>query len=182
MIDVEVVSGDIASIEADALITTVNREGLWFGGIDTVIQRVAGGQFHVLAAEAVREGRDVDKVVARKVADHGGKFSDVIFVFDELDVEIGRRVISALAAAEKAGYRHVTMPALRLGAMKNVGWSVEETVGSIVNGIMLFSLSAPVSVEQPVLEKITIVVYNDPELRDNFAGRIKSWTETFSKP
>lgn len=36
---VSVVSGDVARVKADALITAINSGGMWFGGIDGVINR-----------------------------------------------------------------------------------------------------------------------------------------------
>ena len=53
-IKVNVVDGDIAAVPAQVLITAVNSGGMWFGGIDGVIMRAAGDQFHGQAAEALR--------------------------------------------------------------------------------------------------------------------------------
>jgi O-acetyl-ADP-ribose deacetylase (regulator of RNase III) len=37
-----VISGDIAQVKSDAIITAINSGGAWFGGIDRVINNVAG--------------------------------------------------------------------------------------------------------------------------------------------
>jgi len=42
-------NGDVASVRADALITAISSSGMWFGGIDRAIQRVAGSMFHTQA-------------------------------------------------------------------------------------------------------------------------------------
>jgi len=41
-----VVQGDITKITADAIVTPINSEGCWEGGIDFAIQRAAGDFYH----------------------------------------------------------------------------------------------------------------------------------------
>ena len=43
---VKVQLGDITRVPADGLITAVNSEGMWMGGVDGAIARAGGGQFH----------------------------------------------------------------------------------------------------------------------------------------
>lgn len=48
-----VIEGDVSKVQADALITAINSGGMWFGGIDGVINRSAGNLFHSQAAKAM---------------------------------------------------------------------------------------------------------------------------------
>lgn len=42
--------GDITRMASvNAIVTLINSEGAWFGGVDGAIQRVAGGQYHAQA-------------------------------------------------------------------------------------------------------------------------------------
>ena len=48
--------GDITrTATVDAIVTLINSGGMWFGGVDGAIQRVAGGQYHAQAG-AVQVG------------------------------------------------------------------------------------------------------------------------------
>lgn len=160
---VQVTDGDIASIEADAIVTAINSDGLWFGGIDNVINRVAGIHFHKQAADALNEDPDVKVVVATGAhSDNLGDFRNVVFTVDSLDEDLTVVVKRGLDAAAEAGYRKVTLPAIRLGVMKNVAGTQAEKVQSMVNAINEHGQA------DSALDEVHVVIYNDGDLWQAF--------------
>ncbi len=166
---VRVIDGDIAAVEADALLTAINSGGMWFGGIDGVIARAAGSQFHIQAADALAQQRDVKVVVAPKQSDHHGRFEDVVFVIDDLDESLMFVVFRGLDAAAAAGYKRISIPAIRLGVMKNVGGDVETKIDAIADALVAHMMDS-----EPTLDEVTIVTYNDPDLQQRFAAAIEA--------
>jgi O-acetyl-ADP-ribose deacetylase (regulator of RNase III) len=162
MSEFRAVSGDITRTEqVDAIVTLINSGGAWFGGVDGAIQRIAGGQYHARAAVELNRGglRNGMVVIAKESERHSGSFKDVIFVVDDLESPLNELVLTALTAAEDAGYSKVAMPLMRTGVMLGV---VERTVEVVVQrmrqGIRNFWLKYPDS----KLE-IVIVVFGDKE-------------------
>ncbi|MBU6501073.1 MAG: macro domain-containing protein [Patescibacteria group bacterium] len=158
MTKIEVVSGDIARVESDALITAINSGGMWFGGIDGVIQRAAGELFHQQAANAKLV--DGEAIVARGGNRNSGKFKNVIFVVDDLTRPLHQIVLAGLRTAETSGFSSVSLPTIRMGVMLGV---VEKTpqqaVSEMVHGVNIFLSENPKSVQN-----ITVVVYNETNL------------------
>jgi O-acetyl-ADP-ribose deacetylase (regulator of RNase III) len=154
---VSVVSGDIARVKADALITAINSGGMWFGGIDGVINRAAGNLFHSQAAKV----RLVDgqTVVARSNGSaHDGAFTNVVFVVDDLKRPLHEIVYNGLKAASDAGFKSVSLPTVRMGVMLGVvEKSVNEAVAEMARGVKRLLA------EDNTLKNITFVVYNDPK-------------------
>ncbi|TSC52331.1 MAG: Uncharacterized protein LiPW41_542 [Parcubacteria group bacterium LiPW_41] len=156
----EVVGGDIAKVKCDALITAVNSGAMWFGGIDGVIQRNAGNMFHAQAL-AKLPLKHLDTVVAKKTKAHSGNFNDVVFVIDDLEGPLGKVIFSALRAASEAGYKHVSIPTIRMGVMSGVVEKTpKEALTELIKGITEFFKSYP----QSCIEKMTFVVYNQPNI------------------
>lgn len=160
---VRVVEGDVAQVEADALATAINPGGMWFGGIDGVIGRAVGSMFHD-QAEAVRRSKGLahgDTVVARATRLHRGRFGDVVFVVDALEGPLRVVVGAALRAADAAGYRTLSLPAIRTGVMLGV---VEKDAASavreIVVGIGEFAPGAR------SLRELMIVVFGAPQIAE----------------
>ena len=153
-------TGDVARVKADALITAINSGGMWFGGIDGVIRRVAGDLFHRQAAYAMPLS-DGQTVVAKRVTVHAGDFGDVIFVVDDLKQPLRNVIYAGLKAAAEAGCKSVSLPMIRMGVMLGaVEKSKEEAV---------IEMSAAVDeflTEPNGLEQIVFVVYNDPETEE----------------
>lgn len=158
---VSVVSGDIARVKADALITAINSGGMWFGGIDGVINRVAGNLFHRQAAKAMPL-TDGQTVVAKSNGHaHNGAFTNVVFVVDDLKRSIVEIVYAGLEAADKAGFASVTLPTIRMGVMLGVvEKSAEEAVVGMGVAVRNFLKKNPTSVKT-----ITFVVYNDQRVQ-----------------
>lgn len=154
------IQGDIQHIPADALITAINPYGNWWGGIDGVIQRCAGDQFHDQAREAMPL-EDGQTVVARQREPHLGGWHDVVFIVDALQLPLDQLVERALRAAEQAGYMNIVMPAIRTGlTLECVEGSAEEAVTLLRRGILrhLDRISPQ--------QQVTVVIYNDALLYD----------------
>ena len=166
---VNVIEGDIAKVEADALITAINSGGMWFGGIDGVIMRLAGGAFHnqATAAAPLSHGQ---VVVAKGRPGLHTPFKNVIFVVDDLTGPLQEIIFKGLCAASDAGFRRVTLPTIRMGVMLGVvEKSLDETIGQMKEAVhRLFRIFPIVDIEE-----ISFVVYDEPavaeRLRKEFA-------------
>ncbi len=154
---VSVVSGDISRTKADALITAINSGGMWFGGIDGVINRAAGNLFHSQAQKAMPLA-DGQTVVARSNGHaHDGAFTNVVFVVDDLQLPLHEIVCNGLKAASDAGFKSVSLPTVRMGVMLGVvEKSANEAVDEMAKGVKKFLAENP-----DALKNITFVVYND---------------------
>lgn len=159
---IDVVSGDIARVSVDALITAINSGGMWFGGIDGVIMRQAGELFHGQASAAMPL-KDGQTVVARGNDTNRGKFANVVFVVDDLQKKLSHIVYAGLCAASDAGFQTVSLPTIRMGVMLGaVEKTAGEAIGEMVNGIRQFVTDKP----KTSVEGITFVVYNDPTTKE----------------
>src|SRR3989338_10399360 len=129
------ISGDITSVNSDAIITAINSGRLWFGGIDGAIQRVAGNIYHNQAIK--EELSDLKVIVARGDRNnHKGKFDNVVFVVDDLRSELRGVIARGLEEADAAGFKNVTIPAIRTGVMLGaVEKSLEQVVDEYMKGI-----------------------------------------------
>lgn len=157
---ISLIQGDIAQVPAQALITAINAGGLWMGGIDSVIMRVADQQFHNQAARRMPL-RHLDTIVAKKKSPHRALFQDVIFVVDELEGPLREVVSVALQAAGNAGYTTVSLPAIRTGVMLGVVEDCAATaVGELLTGIRNHYTDFPNS----PISSISFVVYESGEV------------------
>lgn len=154
-----VVQGDITRIPTDAIMTAINSEGLWFGGIDGAIQRVAGNQYHKQAEKSMPLANLQTIVAKGNKRLHKGQFNDVVFVVDDLASSLDKVVYAGLEAAHNAEYGKILVPAIRMGVMAGaVEKTPEETVRKLGSGISDFMKSYGPKTK---LENITFVVYND---------------------
>lgn len=162
MLQVRIVSGDISKVKSDVLITAINSGGMWFGGIDGVINRVAGNMFHEQAGDAMplKHGNVVSaKSLGRK---HKGAFENVIFVVDDLEGPLHQIIYNGLITASVDGYTSVTLPTIRMGVMLGVvEKSTDEAVSEMKKGVSDFIRDYP----RTVLESIAFVVYDDEEVQ-----------------
>jgi O-acetyl-ADP-ribose deacetylase (regulator of RNase III) len=157
-VEIRVVSGDIGKVGADALIAPINSGGIWFGAIDGVIQRLAGGTYHRQAA-AQMPLHDCQAVVAKPETVHRGEFIDVVFIVDDLEQPLRNIVSTALKAADEAGYKAVSLPTIRMGVMLGqVEKTKEEAAREMAEGIKM------VIPTLKSVNSISVVVYQDPEL------------------
>jgi len=154
---VQVVGGDIARQDTDAIMTAINSAGAWFGGIDGVIQRAAGNHFHKQAASA-SPLEDGQTVVAK--GKPGCSIKNVVFVVDDLQRPLSEIVQAGLIAADEAGYRSVAVPTIRMGVMLGqVEKTDDEAYDQMHQGVQNFLSSGP-----ECLEEIRFVVYDDTEM------------------
>lgn len=153
-IDVLVLYGDITQVEADALIAPINSGGLWFGGIDGAIQKVAGNTFHAQAAAAMPL-KDGQIIFAPGPTWRQNSFKNVLFVVDDLEQSIYKLVLSALNEAEKHGLKSVSIPTIRTGVMAGIFETRNEALSNLAVAVSDFRLRSSNSIES-----IAIVIYD----------------------
>jgi O-acetyl-ADP-ribose deacetylase (regulator of RNase III) len=161
MATLEFCQGDVTrTVRVDAIATLINSAGMWFGGVDGAITRIAGGQYHGTAFQMLRDSglQDGQVVVAHQQAQHTGSFRDVIFVVDDMHQPLANLVLAALEAAENEGYESLAMPLMRTGvALGIVEKTPREVAIQMKEGIWTFTQRHPDS-----RMAIYIVVYGDP--------------------
>ncbi len=152
MTKISVIEGDIPQVNADALITAINSGGMWFGGIDGAISRVAGAMYHgqIMQHAPLSDG---DCIYAEATATHGGAFKNVIFVIDELNWPLKDLVLAGLELAVNNELKSVTIPTIRTGVMAGARETREEVLIALVEAVSFYGDSQ--------LDQITIVVYNN---------------------
>ena len=145
---ITLLKGDIAQVPAQAMITAINSGGMWFGGIDGVIQKHAGDQFHRQASAAMPL-RHLDTVRAFKRHSHSAQFDDVLFVIDDLRTPLRDVVYKAFEAVGNAGYKTVSLPAIRTGVMLGtVEPDAQSAVAELLAGIIEYFGDYPNSTSQ----------------------------------
>lgn len=165
-ITMAVISGDITRVDSDAIITAINSKGLWFGGIDEAIYRVAGDFYHKQVSN--EKLMDLGVVVARgSHNNHKGKFDNAVFVVDDLKSELCTIIARGLECADVAGFKKVAIPAIRTGVMLGVvEISLEQVVDEYMLGIRMY-VNRKISKGQiPGIQTITFVTYNNPRLEE----------------
>jgi O-acetyl-ADP-ribose deacetylase (regulator of RNase III) len=163
---ISLVKGDIATVPAQAMITSVNAQGMWWGAIDNVINRACGtddtdNQFHnQIRSFAERHGGRLlqnDVIVAKKKQSHTGRFQDVIFVIDFPSGPLRKVISSGLQAGGEAGYNTVSLPAIRTNVMLGVvEKDAREAVGELLTGITEYFQANPDS----SLNHVIFVIYD----------------------
>lgn len=162
----QVVPGDITMQTADALITAINSGGMWFGGIDNSIQRASGSIFHSQAGS--QQLSDGMVIVASGGPAGQGKFSNVVFIVDDLKQPLSDLVFEGLAKADQVGMKTVALPTIRTGVMAGVVEpTVEAALQEMADGIRRFTTEGAESITE-----ITIVVYNDPASEQMLKGML----------
>lgn len=152
--------GDIADVEVDAVIVPINTMGVYESGVAAVVRSCAGTMFQdqATAAMPLFDGK---VIVAGKTAQHRGAFGDVVFVVDGLHDPVELVVERALKAASDAGYKTVSLPAIRTGVMLGAAEpDAESAVRGIMRGVKSYLDSSPFN----VIKEIHFVVYRDPKL------------------
>ena len=160
MAKIRVVSDDIVHVVTDAIVTLINREGDWYGGVDWAIKNVAGGKYH-RQAQAVLDSKglfDKQVVVAKgNQREHNGFFDNVIFVVDDLKSPLSELVFRALYAAKQEDYHSIALPLFRTGVMAGVVEpDLETVIEQMIKGFKQF-----VSYGDDELE-ICVVIYANP--------------------
>lgn len=155
MTKVNVVDGDITQIKADALITAINSSGMWFGGLDSALQRSSGSQFHA-QAQATMPLSDGQIIYAPAQVEHHGAFSAVLFIVDDLAQPLYELVTLALESAVKHELLTVTIPTIRTGVMAGVYEPRNKALEDLGGAINDFTRK-----HENALDEITIVVYGN---------------------
>lgn len=159
-IEIYATIGDITQIQTPAILTAINSGGLWFGGVDRAIQKIAGEHYHAQAA-AQMPLKNLQTIIAKgNVIKHKGKFQDVIFVVDDLQSNLDKVVYAGLESAHYGKYNKILMPAMRMGVMAGVRETPKEAIHNIGRGIDSFASKYG---QKTQLNNITWVVYNDPK-------------------
>jgi len=159
-ISLHVIKGDITQTPIDAIMTAINSGGMWFGGVDGAIQRVAGNHYHNQASNSMPL-KELQTIVAKGDSQyHNGQFNDVVFVVDDLRKPLNEVVYAGLEAAHNSGYKTLAIPAMRMGVMAGV---VEKTPVEVVSKIKQgFDSFLDKYGEVTDLKDLTFVVYQDP--------------------
>jgi len=159
-LEIHVVKGDITQIPTNAIMTAINSGGLWFGGVDGAIQRVAGNHYHSQAAKQMPL-KELQAVIAKgNFKEHYGKFNDIVFVVDDLNYPLNEVIYSGLEAAHNQNYKNIALPAMRMGVMAGlVEKTPREVVIKIREGVENFLNKYG---EVTNLKDLTFVVYQDP--------------------
>lgn len=166
-----ILEGDITKHQCDAIMTAINSGGMWFGGVDGAIQRVAGNNYHRQAA-AKMPLKNLDVVIARGHKSARNYFNDVVFVVDDLESPVSQVVYAGLCAANTQPYQTIALPAVRMGVMLGVKEkTAEQTALGIRQGLLTFLNDHSGSLN---LKNIDFVCYNDPAavkaLNEGLAG------------
>jgi len=156
-VEIRVVEGDIASVEADAIITAINSDKIWFGLIDEVIYRHDGVQFHRQVAER-RHLVDGQAIVAKRREDSSSRYKHVVFVVDDLMRPLNHIVYCGLSAANGEGFKRVSVPMIRMGRMQGKEEDRFEVISELGKAIKLFRADT----YSCKIETVTVVVYEDP--------------------
>jgi len=169
---INVTEGDITLVHTDAIATLINSGGLWFGGLDSAIQRVAGRTYHsiaghILSTQGLHDGQ---VVYAYGPAERSWPFKDVIFVVDDLKQPLDNLVYLAVEQAIMKNCESVSLPLMRTGVMRNAVEPVEEVPQRMVVGIQR-------AVDQHNASlTINIVAYSDREIANAIVERLHSLT------
>ena len=162
---VEVVGGDAAKLKANALLSAVHSSGFCGGGINAVIERSGGSCFRRQLEDA-KPLADGQTVVVAGDGKSEALFENVVFVVDDARRPLSEIVLKGLQAADAAGFKSVTLPALRTGW--NFGLlekTYEQVVAETVKGVNEFLKAGRKSVE-----KIALVVHQNPRLLSLFSA------------
>jgi len=138
-IGIYVSQGDITQIPADVIITAINSGGMWFGGIDGAIQRVAENHYHNQAKEAMPLS-DLQTITAKGDREnHNGRFDNVIFVVDDLQSPLDNVIYTGLERASLETYQKILIPTIRMGVMLGaVEKTQKEAIDRMSNGVREF--------------------------------------------
>ncbi len=167
---IQVVEGDITQIPADALMTAINSERMWYGGIDRAIQRVAGDMYHS-QANKISCLNNLQTIIAKGTGKHRGQFRDVVFVVDDVISSLNKVIYNGLEAANTQGYESLLIPTIRMGVASNIMENTpEEAIEEMINGLNNFKDKYSTKTN---LSDIKIVVYKNPELVKNIIQAIK---------
>lgn len=151
--------GDITKFPVEAIATLINSSGLWFGGVDGAIQRVAEDHYHHSARIALNTVGLSDGATILVSGDHNyhnGSFDHVVFVVDDLKRPLSELVYLALERVYSQGITSVALPLMRSGVMLGVVEpDVKAVVQEMLRGIDRFDVQFDPNME------LTVIVYDN---------------------
>lgn len=154
---IKVVCGDIAKLNADAIITTINSCGVMsFGQVDSSIMRVANNSFHYQVQQSMPLF-DNKVVIAEENSENKGNFKKVVFVVDCYKKPLREILYRGLMAAEKAGLESVLIPTIRMDSTLGI---VEKSLNDVACEIAA-AIQEFLENSSNNLKSITFVVYKD---------------------
>lgn len=157
MAKISIVSGNLMEQEVEAIVTCVNSEKMWFGGIDRAIFGVAGGFYHSQIDDENLFDGNVYFASGDRL-EHNGNFNHVVFIIDDLKRPTAELVKLALEKIKEQNLEKVAFAALRTGVMRDAVEPVADTVSQLVSSLK--------ECEENI--DFSIVVYHDPEILDLF--------------
>jgi O-acetyl-ADP-ribose deacetylase (regulator of RNase III) len=165
---VNVIQGDITQVASDALIKSISHCGWATSNLDIAIKQQFGDHFHKQVEEAtsLKEGMTV---VAHGTGNTDDSFAAIVFVVDDATMPLSLIVCNALSAANRQGFKNVTLPALRTGILfsKKREQTLQEALAEIANqladGVKAFLCQkSDIKGQKSGIESITFVIKNDP--------------------
>lgn len=164
-VEVEVLAGDITSVDAEIMVATVDEAGTCRGGLHSAIER-AGGACYREAVEAKLPLKEGEVVLAKPAAAKAAAFKSVLFLSDRRERPLADVVKDGLDAANAAGASSLSMPVLRTGSVFGaIEKSYDEIVEGIRRGVELFAAEGG-----KLLKRVSFVVQNDSAL----AGKLQA--------
>ena len=157
-----VLAGDITrEVEVDAIITLVNSEGMWGGGVDRAINRVAGTSYHDQLARIMQTSGLADGQVVLARGDssrHFGSFNHVIFVVDDLASPLADLLYAGLCEAREQGFKSIGIPLMRTGVMMGVvEKNLEAVLQQMHSAFQRFAQDGDNDLE------VNVVVFDNPQ-------------------
>lgn len=165
MVSTTIVSGNIVSTPADAIITGISLDGSWIGGVNHAIWQAAGSMFHdqLNAALPLADGQTV--LTVPDIPVYQGVFRSVLFLADAHARPLSELVLLALQKAEQLEMSLLSIPALRTGAAAGkYEHSTFEVAQQLCTAVQRFAASQPRHVR-----RIQFVIFGDPSMEDLFS-------------
>ena len=132
------IQSDICQVPASTLITLINSNGHWNGGVDNAIYQSSGLMFHSQVADLTRGAKMADNtsIFVRQTGFHKGEMGSVLFVVDDLKNKLSALVKTGLDEADRQFMSTVIIPVFRTGKMLGIiEESVEDVIQEIIKGI-----------------------------------------------
>ena len=165
-ISIEVIAWDIMQIPSDWLITAVNGWWMRWWGIDNALQREAWMNYHnqIWTRETREDGKSYfakwPTPQQREKNVPNLKINNVIFVIDDLQLNLSHIIQSGLEEAFKNWCTTVTIPAIRTWVML---WAKEKTLEDVVQQYKL-GIEKFQNLHPDASMNITFVIYKNDTL------------------
>ncbi|MFA6097033.1 MAG: macro domain-containing protein [Candidatus Paceibacterota bacterium] len=173
---IQIVSGDITQIDADCIITPINSQKNWHGGIDRAIYAIAGEMYHDQIRKTHLENLFSAAVLGNRKT-HRGKFDHVVFVVDDLRSRAREVINRGLETADEAGFETILIPAIRTGVFLGI---IERTPDEIANEYILGILKFLRSNRNSGIKSIKLVIFRNEQFKTILEDKITSVIKNMS--